>query len=205
LIKSTPKYIPKASKIKSWEFSRRNFIKGSLALAALSQLQLLASCTDGFVENTILNKEQYQLLLSVQNILFPKDTIGPSAKEINAHLYFIWTLSDENILKSDKKYALDGIKWIQETAQEAYQTNYLKLSNEQQEELIKKVSNKNWGENWLSYMMTFIIEAMVSDPIYGFNKNAIGVKWLAHQYGLPRPNATTKYPEIFKTIAKNEE
>ncbi len=205
MIKSTPKYIPKTDKIKTWELSRRNFIKGSLALAALSQLQLLASCTADFVENTILNKEEYQLLLSVQNILFPKDSVGPSAKEINAHLYFIWTLSDEKILKSDKKYALDGIRWIQETAQEDYQTNYLKLSNKQQKELIKNVSEKKWGENWLSYMMTFILETMVSDPIYGFNKNRIGVKWLAHQYGLPRPNVKTKYPEIFKTIAKNEE
>ena len=112
-------------------------------------------------------------------------------------------MQDPNILEEDKQYLLDGIKWIHETAQEEQQQDFLQLNSAKQEALIQFIATKNWGENWFSYMLTLIVEAMVSDPIYGFNKNAIGVKWLEHQYGIPRPNNQTKYPEIFKTIAKN--
>ncbi len=173
-------------------------------MALLSQISILESCTAEFVENTVLNKKQFKTVLRIQDILFPKGKNIPSAKDFNAHLYLIWVLSDENILKEDRQYLKDGIRWVEETAQEEYQTDFLNLSKTEQEKLILFISKKNWGENWLSYMLSYIIEAMVSDPIYGFNTNAVGVKWLQHQYGIPRPTKTTKYPEIFKTVAKNE-
>lgn len=202
-MKKTPKYIPKTQKVYSWELSRRNFIKGGTALIILSQLQLLTNCTNSVVENSVLNEEQLDIVLFVQNFLFPKDNLGPSAKEINADLYLIWVLSDGRFLKEDKQYLLDGIKWVQETAEENFKLNYSKLTTIQKNELLVQVSQKSWGENWLSYMLTFIIEAMVSDPVYGFNKNGVGVKWLSHEYGVPRPDKTTKYPEIFNTVLKN--
>jgi len=203
VIKSNSKYIPKPRKIQSWEISRRNFIKSSVALAILSQLSVLESCTKDFVENSVLNKKQFKTLFIVQNILFPEGGYGPAAKDFNAHLYLIWVLQDPNILEEDKQYVLDGIKWVHETAQEECQQDFLQLNSAKQEALVQLIATKNWGENWLSYMLTLIVEAMVSDPIYGFNTNAIGVKWLEHQYGIPRPNNQTKYPEIFKTVAKN--
>ena len=203
-MKETEKYQPKPEKFKNWQFSRRNFIKGSLAMGILSQIPLLTACTKEYVENPVLDKKQFQTIVIIQNILFPKGGFGPSAKDFNAHLYLIWVLQDPNILQEDKNYILDGIRWVQETAQEEYQQDFLSLDNSKQESLIQLISTKNWGENWLSYLMTFIIEAMVSDPVYGFNKNAVGVTWLEHQYGIPRPNEQTKYPEIFKTVAKNE-
>ena len=202
--KNSNKYHLRHDKIKRWQFSRRNFIKGSLALSILSQLPLLESCTDDYVKNPILNKEQFKIIVIVQNILFPKGGYGPSAMDFNAHLYLIWVLQDPLILQEDKNYILDGIRWIKETAQEEYQETFLNLIPEKQKELIQFVASKSWGESWLSNMLTLIIEAMVSDPIYGFNKNAVGVKWLEHQYGIPRPTKQTKYPTIFKTIAKND-
>lgn len=201
--KSSKKHIPKPEKIQSWELSRRNFIKGTVALSILSQLSILESCTKDFVANDVLNKEQFKIIKIVQNILFPKGGFGPSASDFNAHLYLIWVLQDPLIMQDDKQYILNGIKWIKETAQEEHQKSFLKLNDKEQEKLIQFIASKNWGEGWLSYMLSLIIEAMVSDPIYGFNKNGIGVKWLQHQYGLPRPNQETKYPEIFKTVAKN--
>ena len=201
-MKKSSKYIPKETTIRSWELSRRSFVKGSIALALLSQLRLLESCTKDFVENNVLNKKQYKIILIVQNILFPKGDYGPSAKEINAHLYLIWVLSDALVLEEDKKYLKDGIKWVQETAQENFKKDFLTLNTKEQEKLISQTAQTSWGENWLSYIMSFIIEAMVSDPIYQFN-NGVGVSWLNHVYGLPRPTKSTKYPEIFKTVAKN--
>lgn len=198
------KYHPKSEKIKRWQFSRRNFIKSGLALSILSQLPVLESCTSDYVANPILNKQQYKTIVIIQNILFPKGGYGPSAMDFNAHLYLIWVLQDPFILQDDKNYILDGIRWVQETAQEEYQDNFLHVKPEQQEELIQFIAKKNWGENWLSNILTFIIEAMVSDPIYGFNKNAVGVKWLEHQYGIPQPTEQTKYPTIFKTVSKND-
>ncbi|HFS66864.1 MAG TPA: gluconate 2-dehydrogenase subunit 3 family protein [Flavobacteriia bacterium] len=199
----TRKYTPRPEKIKSWNLSRRNFIRGTAAMAILSQLSILESCTKDFVENTVFDKQQFQLIQIVQNILFPKGGYGPGATDFKAHLYLIWVMQDPLIYPEDKQYILNGIKWIQETAQEEKQKNFLRLTVKEQQDLIGFIAGKKWGEGWLSYMLTLIIEAMVSDPIYGFNTDAVGVKWLHHQYGVPRPTLKTKYPDIFKTVAKN--
>jgi gluconate 2-dehydrogenase gamma chain len=52
-------------------------------------------------------------------------------------------------------------------------------------------------------MLTFIFEAMISDPIYGFNKDEIGQKWLQHNAGFPRPTKKTRYDEIFNRVKTN--
>ena len=44
---------------------------------------------------------------------------------------------------------------------------------------------------------------MISDPIYGFNTNESGRKWLEHEAGYPRPTKETMYDEIFITVQQN--
>lgn len=197
---SIEKTIPKSLKeFTTWQISRRNFLKNSLAVGVLSQVSFIQSCTDEF-SKTILSDKQLKIIISVQNILFPKDKNGPGAFDFNSHLYLLWVLSDKRIAKDEKQYIVDGIRWINETSEENYATKYLNLSKKEQVNLIQTIVKKNWGESWLSVLLTFIFEAMISDPIYGFNKDEIGWKWLQHQAGYPRASKELMYDNIFATL-----
>ena len=43
--------------------------------------------------------------------------------------------------------------------------------------------------NWLSLLLTYLLEALLADPVYGGNPGGIGWQWLAHQPGFPTPPA----------------
>ena len=40
-----------------------------------------------------------------------------------------------------------------------------------------------WGRAWLSLLLYYIFEALLSDPVYGGNPDGIGWQWLEHQPG----------------------
>ncbi len=188
----------------SRRISRRNFIRNSLAIGALSQMTLLQSCiNDGTDESNILSKKQLALVIVVQNILFPRYEDSPGAIDFNADKYLLWVLSDRRIDPEDNQYIITGLKWLDEAAKEEKNTHFLKLSKRKQVQLIQTISKTNWGESWLSVMLTLIFEAMISDPIYGFNTNESGRKWLEHEAGYPRPTKETMYDEIFITVQQN--
>lgn len=199
------KVIPQSIKeFTTGQVSRRNFIRSSLALGALSQMTLLQSCINNKSDSsTVLNKKQLTIAIAVQNILFPKDENSPGALDFKADKYLLWVLSDERIDPEENQYVINGLKWLDETAEEEKNTHFLKLSKREQVQLVHTISKTNWGENWLSVVLTLIFEAMISDPIYGFNTNEIGRKWLKHDAGYPRPTKETRYDEIFKTVQQN--
>ncbi len=199
------KAIPQSIKeFTSRRISRRNFIRNSLAIGALSQMTLLQSCiNDGTDESNILSKKQLASVIVVQNILFPRYEDSPGAIDFNADKYLLWVLSDRRIDPEDNQYIITGLKWLDEAAKEEKNMHFLKLSKRKQVQLIQTISKTNWGESWLSVMLTLIFEAMISDPIYGFNTNEIGRKWLEHEAGYPRPTKETMYDEIFITVQQN--
>jgi len=198
------KKIPRALKdSKSWELSRRHFLQSAMALGAFSQMSLLQSCIISDEDDSIVSKKQLEIVTVVQNILFSKDEQGPGANDFNADKYLLWVLQDERLDPSENEYLINGISWIDESAEETYQKSFLKLSKKEQVLLVQKVAQSSWGESWLSMLLTFILEAMISDPIYGFNTDGVGWKWLKHQVGVPRPTKELIYDSIFKTVEKN--
>jgi len=188
-----------------FRLERRRFIKGILAIAATSQFGLLQSCVKEFIpESDVLTQKQYNILITVQNILFPKDMNGPGAFDVDAHGYILWFLQDKRQDPDDQNYIIKGIGWVDETAVEDHGKGFLQLSSTKKMNLIANISTLEWGESWLSNLLNYIFEAMISDPLYGFNKKGIGWKWLEHQVGYPRPTKALLYDEIFKTVAKNQ-
>lgn len=186
------------------QVSRRVFLRNTFAVGVLANLPLLQSCVGDEVSYSVLSKKDLKRVIAVQNILFPNDEHGPGAIDFNAQLYLLWFLQDKRIDTDEKDYIRNGITWVEETAQEEYDKAFLRLSKKEQVQLINFISKKSWGESWLSVMMNLIIEAMISDPIYGFNSEEIGWEWISHISGLPRPSADTKYDEIFATVLKNK-
>jgi len=176
------------------KINRAEFLRQTLMLGIASQIPFFFSCTEeDIVESEILTNDELKLIRSVQEILFPAFEDSPSAKDIKADKYLLWVLSDKKIDSAENEFIINGINWLNETSHEEYNIDYNDLNQEQKEDLIELISNENWGQNWLSRLLTLIFEALFADPIYGSNPNEIGWKWLNHNPGFPRPNATQIY------------
>lgn len=200
--KMLTRYIPDTIKNQDrWQRSRRTFVKTILLAGISTQLPLLQSCYNNSIETeAILPKNSLIILRIVQDILFPSDYLGPGALELKADKYLLWVLSDKRLDKDEQQYIRDGIAWVEETAQETYEENFTSLTRKKQELLIANISKENWGENWLSVLLTFIFEAMFADPLYGSNPDGIGWKWLEHNPGNPRPTAQLMYDNILSNL-----
>ncbi|MBA1438496.1 MAG: gluconate 2-dehydrogenase subunit 3 family protein [Epsilonproteobacteria bacterium] len=113
----------------------------------------------------------------------------PKAKEmdLNVNSYIFMLLRHKRVRQSDKEFLKNGVKWLNEEAVNTYQKEYAKLAQNQRQTLLKKVSQEGWGEDFLADVMRYTFEAMLSDPVYGVNKNELAWKWLDFEGGLPRP------------------
>lgn len=185
---------------RDWQINRKQFIAAVLLGGAATQLPVSCAAHNYNTEQTLLSDEKFKILQSVQEILLPSSDTGPGAKEINAATYLVWVLSDPHKDPEEIEYIINGLGWVDETAEENFSKKYLSLNRSEKENLIGDISKISWGESWLSVILTFIFEALLSDPQYGSNPNQIGWKWLNHNPGQPRPTNKLLYPEIITTI-----
>lgn len=182
---------------KHWDISRRHFLKQSLIAGLLVHLPLIEACSGEHVKTAPLSKSWFSSLKSVQEILFPPDGNGPSAAEVHAEAFVLWVLNDQRIDPGEKDFVMSGFQKLDEASSNSFNKVFSQLKKPQKEVLIEEINRPGWGENWLSLQLTYIIEAMISDPIYGFNDREQGWKWLSHQGGMPRPGEHTRYDQIF--------
>ena len=186
-----------------WLIKRRTFMKNIAVSALFSQLLVFESCLSDEDPFAPLSKDQMNLLIKIQDILFPKDDYGPGASDFKADKYILWILNDKRMDPEENEFIVKGINWTEEKAQEDYGRSFLKLVPEEQIELVAEINKESWGESWLSLNLTYIFEAMISDPIYGFNEFEEGWKWLEHLAGSPRPDERTMYDQIFNSLKQS--
>lgn len=154
--------------------SRRTFLQQSFLsslLMVMSQGKLFASVTP------------LQTLAVVQADLFPQKMLTSS----NALSYISIIFKHSRISAEDKQYLRNGAKWLNEEAVNQYQKIYTELSSKQRQKVLHIIAKEPWGKSWIKIVLTYIMEAVLGDPIYGINKNESGWKWLEHESGLPRP------------------
>ena len=157
---------------------RRNFIKFTTISAILFSTNI--SIAKNIPSQTLL------VLDEVLNIIFPKTSTMPSAKEFKALEYLIKNISHKTFDNEDKTLILDGTKdFIGSFPQ------FLTLNEKEKKELIFEIiKNSAYAKSWVSKITYYGIEAMFSDPIYGGNFNQIAWKSINHAVGIPRPLKT---------------
>jgi len=182
--------------------SRRQFITKLIGAGIIINLPFVYSCNED-VKTEKLNLRQKDVVDFTLEFLYPNDDIGPNIQTIGTYSYLLWMLDDKNVDPDENKYILNGINWVDETAVEEYDTHFEKLGTKQKYKLLKKIVDLEWGENWLSKMLTVIIESMFADPIYGSNPKGIVWEWINHNPGQPRPDDSNKYPVILNRKTEN--
>lgn len=201
------KTIPQSLKNpQKWSLQRRGFLRLMLGGAVAAQVPWWMACQAGInaEDDFRLNETQKEIMAEVQSFLFPADGNGPGASDLNAVGYLQWVLLDKGMDPNEKQYLINGMGWVEETAVEETGDSFLNLDASQKSHVLTAIAREDWGESWFSINLTFIFEALLSDPIYGSNLEGIGWKWLEHNPGQPRPSEEMKYGHFLEYIHQQQ-
>ncbi len=145
------------------------------------------------LEATGLDAGHWALIAEVQEHLLPAEKHAPGAKQVNALVWLQWVLSDPSVETSTRRFFRRGADDLAALCQKEWQKNFSALSPDEKEELLRKFETRPDGHDWLRELLNYLMEAMLSDPVYGGNPDQIGWKWLEHKPGYKRPPADKRY------------
>lgn len=171
--------------------SKREFFRATLTAAST-----LLFATSVVANSDKLDSVQWKTLKSVHQHLFPMSDTAPGADEFNATAFLKSVLEWKGVDPSDKQFIEDGAGWLNEIAKKQFNSVFYLLSAEQKEIVLRLVEKSKAGENWLSLILLYLFEALLTDPVYGGNTNKVGWQWLEHQPGFPRPTEDKRYFNI---------
>ncbi len=172
--------------------NKRTFLlRAAGFLATFFLPPLIVSSAKGHTSNQL--KDPWKTIEVVQNHLFPSDADSPGANEINAITYLQNVITNFTIDQDEKEFILNGVKWLNDLSLEKYEEVFTQLPFIQQEEMLRHITRSKSGRRWISKLLTYIFEALLSDPVYGGNPAGVGWKWLGHHPGFPRAPKHKRY------------
>lgn len=135
-------------------------------------------------------------IASVQNHLFPSEPDAPGSVEIHALTYLHDYLNNPVTDPGDVDFLLSGTRLLQIFSKQKNSNtsaSFNDLSIEQRELTLREFEKEPEGRRWLVNILNYVLEALLTDPVYGGNPNGIGWKWLEHRAGDPHPPANKRY------------
>ena len=132
---------------------------------------------------TSIKIEPFKVIAAVQEVLFPKDLDAPAASEFRATAYLLNVSTHSSFWADDLNLLVNGAQKLIKK-----ENNFLILNPIEQDAALRDfINNSQKGENWVALLLFYTLEALLSDPLYGGNKNNSGWKWLGHNTGKPQP------------------
>lgn len=183
----------------SWQaspVSRRHFLQGMSAISAGMLLPVSREANSQSRTTAIPQQAPWPTIAAVQEQLFPSEVNSPGAQDINAAAYLKNLLDDAKHDEDERNFILNGPNWLNDLAKTDYQKTFTQLNTTQQEQLLQRIARSNAGENWLSLLLLYIFEALLSSPVYGGNPDGIGWRWLEHNPGFPQPTRNNSYQKL---------
>jgi len=173
--------------------ARRRFLAICAGMTALPLTATMPAIAAEKYPDNWQGREPWLTISVVQEHLFPSDGQAPGAKQINATRYLKNVIDYHDIEASEKDFIQNGVNWLNGLAKEMFSNGFIELNAFQKEKVLRKVAQSRAGENWISTLLTYIIEALLSSPSYGGNTNGVGWVWLEHKPGFPQPPANKVY------------
>ncbi len=180
------------------KIDRRSFLSKISALLAMTSFPLVigADGTAGDSHKTGPLTEPWITFATVQNHLFPTTADAPGAKEINATAYLRRILAEAHTDPDDKKFIRNGVDWLNDIAKDKHNRTFHELTETQRETVLRQIEKSGPGDRWLSLILLYIFEALLSAPVYGGNPDGVGWTWLGHKPGFPLPPANKTYSSL---------
>lgn len=190
------------------DISRRTFLQrlatlsGMLAAYPLSGLSALRQRSGGGPETTSwATQEPWETLDAVQRHLFPAGEDVPGAADIGALTYLRNAIENPEADGEDRTFVVNGVGWLNELTQDQFQRPFVELDQAQRETVLRQIEQSRAGRNWLSLLLTYLLEALLADPVYGGNPRGIGWAWLEHQPGYPTPPPDKVWYRLGRPVA----
>ena len=178
---------------KGMDDSRRRFMQQLAALGTLATAFPAAVLAERRVAQDIQapwqDADPWHTLAAVQEHLFPAAPDTPGAGDIRALDYLRNTIENPDADGEDREFVFNGVGWLNDLAQDTHQQPFTALDETQRESLLRSIEQSRAGGNWLSLLLTYLLEALLADPVYGGNPDGVGWHWLEHQPGFPAPPA----------------
>ena len=140
--------------------------------------------------------DPWPTLNAVLDHLLPSESDSPGAADINALGYLRFVVSDARTADDDREFILQGNRWLDDLAGERLGRNFVALNGDEKERLLRQIAGSAAGENWLSTLLSYLLEALLTAPAYGGNTDRAGWRWLEYVPGFPLPGPGTRYPEL---------
>lgn len=144
-------------------------------------------------------KEPWLTIFEVQQHLFPSEAHSPGAKDIQGLNYLRSMIVTPDFDKEEAELVHNGVKWLNDLSLQHFSKKFNQLDTSSKEKILRRVEGSNAGSRWLSLLLTYLLEALLMDPVYGGNPGGIGWEWLQHQPGFPRPADDKKYFKLSAT------
>jgi gluconate 2-dehydrogenase gamma chain len=140
-----------------------------------------------------LSAAQWQAMDRLLNHLFPSENDAPGAKEIYATAWLHNALTMPDVEQQHRDFMRDGVLMLERTSGEIFHKAFIELDETQRETTLRQLEKSAEGRAWLQETLRYVLEALLIDPVYGANPNAVGWKWLQHRPGFPQPPANKRY------------
>jgi gluconate 2-dehydrogenase gamma chain len=178
---------------------RRHFLRwgaGGLLLGGSGLVRSAAWVPDFSainLEATGLNARQWALIAAVQDHLLPSEENAPGARDVNATAWLQWVLSDPSVDDQHRFFFRKGADELDKLSLKVHERAFQALSPAEREALLRRYEAQAGGHHWLKELLNYIMEALLTDPVYGGNTGQVGWKWLGHKPGYKRPPAGKRY------------
>lgn len=174
---------------------RRTFLARAgqaAALTALPRKELLGE--DSFA--ALLTTREEETLAAVLEVLLPQSADSPGAADIGALGYILSVLTDSEVEESERIFLAKGVARLETFSKEQTKQSFTASEGNARGELLQAFVKSGDGESWVSNLLTYCLEAMFGDPVYGINRDEKGWKWVEHHPGFPRPPKRRWYRNV---------
>ncbi|BBP44707.1 hypothetical protein THMIRHAS_00800 [Thiosulfatimonas sediminis] len=170
--------------------SRRGF------LALLATLPISGYAVQSQATQRIGLEEPWLSVDAVQKQLFADSVNWVSAEQLNALEYLQQKMQRPLANQEDYVFLQKGVGWLNDFARSQHNAVFVELPASHKAMLLQRIAQSQAGENWLAMLVDNLIEALLSDPVYGGNPNGIGWKAMGQTPGYPLPQAPERYFEL---------
>lgn len=131
----------------------------------------------------------YGVAEPLKTLTLAQEDLFPKAKElgVNAASYLLLILDHSRISTAHKEFLRNGVQWLHEESLKLHGKLYYNLSAQKRQTVLQEISEYGWGESWIEVLLTYGMEALRSDAVYGVNKRDAAQRWLGFRAGLPHP------------------
>lgn len=148
-------------------------------------------------------KDPWLTFAAVLEHMLPSDSDSPGAGDIHALAYLRNTLAAPDLEKKDRDFLVQGTVWLNDLAKQRTGRGFVQLDSRRKESILRSIEQSRAGNRWLSRMLSYLLEALLSDPVYGGNYRRLGWDWLEHQHGFPTPTKDKLYYKLGKPVYRS--